>query len=379
MKNFITLFAIAAIAWSCQTEQTSDLNKLYQERDSLVAIQSTIGARLRDIETELSTLDSTRSLTTVTTMPLVLKSFDHYFQVYGTIEASKSINLFPEANGTIERIYVTEGQKVTEGQLLIELDGKLIQKNIEELEVNLDLAKSLYEKQRKLWVEEKIGSEVQYLQAKTNKESLESRLALLQQQMRMTKVRAPFSGVVDEIFPKTGEMAMAGQPVLRLINLSEVYLSADVSEAYVGTVGNGTAAEVYISSLDKTIPSKVIQVGQFINPGNRTFRVHVGLDEQSSLYKPNMMASINLRDYHADSTIVIPNRLIQQTPQGLNFVYIAKPYKEGFGEVKRIMVEVGKSYKEFTEVKEGLSADDVLIDRGSRSVKDGQHVQIVKP
>lgn len=379
MKRILTIASVAALAWACENEQTSDLDKLYHERDSLVTVQNTVGARLREIETEITTLDSTRSLTTITTLDLQLKPFEHYFQVYGTIEASKSISLYPESNGTIERIYVSEGQKVAEGQLLMELDSKIIQKNIDEVKANLELAQTLYEKQRKLWVEEKIGSEVQYLQAKTNKESLESRLELLQQQLRMTKVRAPFGGVVDEIFPKTGEMAMAGQPVIRLINLSDVYLSADVSEAYVGTIGAGTEAEVYISSLDKTISSKVLQVGQFINPGNRTFKVHVGLDKQSNLYKPNMMASINLRDYHVDSTIVVPNRLIQQTPQGENFVFIVKPYKEGFGEVERIMVEVGRSYKESTEVTAGLSANVVLIDRGSRSVKDGQHVQIVKP
>ena len=379
MKKIITIASIAAFAWACESEQKTTLDKLYHERDSLVTVQSTVGARLREIETEINTLDSTRSLTTITTLDLQPKTFEHYFQVYGTIEASKSISLYPEANGTIQRIYVSEGQKVSEGQLLIELDSKVIEKNIDEVKANLELAKTLYEKQRKLWVEEKIGSEVQYLQAKTNKESLESRLEVLQQQLRMTKVRAPFGGVVDEIFPKTGEMALAGQPVIRLINLSDVYLSADVSEAYVGTIGNGTDAEVYISSLDKTIASKVIQVGQFINPSNRTFKVHVGLDGQSNLYKPNMMASINLRDYHADSAIVIPNRLLQQTPQGENFVYIVKPFKEGFGEVERVMVGVGQSYKESTEIVSGLSANEVLIDRGSRSVKNGQHVQIVKP
>lgn len=379
MKKCIILSIVSAFLWACESEQTTDLDTLYHERDSLVTLQNTVNTRLREIETELTTLDSTRSLTTVTTMNLQTKPFAHFFQVYGTVEANKSISLYPEANGTIERIYIAEGQKVTEGQLLMELDSKLIQKNIDEVKANLNLAQTLYEKQRTLWVEEKIGSEVQYLQAKTNKESLESRLELLQQQLRMTKVRAPFGGVVDEIFPKTGEMAMAGQPVIRLVNLSDVYLSADVSEAYVGTVGAGTEAEVYISSLDKTVTSKVIQVGQFINPGNRTFKVHVGLDDHSNLYKPNMMASINLRDYHADSAIVVPNRLIQQTPQGESFVYIVKPYKEGFGEVERVMVQVGKSYKESTEVISGLSATDVLIDRGSRSVKNGQHVQIVKP
>jgi membrane fusion protein (multidrug efflux system) len=162
---------------------------------------------LRTIEEEIIALDSTRRLTTITTMTLKSAPFDHFFQVYGTIEASKSISIFPETSGIIKRIAVDEGQQVAAGQLLLEMDGKIIEKNINEVETSLDLATTLYEKQKKLWLEEKIGSEVQYLQAKNNKESLESRLATLREQLRMTKIRAPFSGVVDDIFPKEGEMA----------------------------------------------------------------------------------------------------------------------------------------------------------------------------
>jgi RND family efflux transporter MFP subunit len=379
MKRFLTLAILATMAWACSTKSTeqTELTKLVHERDSLAALQSQVGNRLRELEVEIMAQDTMSRLTAVTTLPLQTTTFKHFFNVYGTIEAAKSISLYPESSGTILNILVNEGQTVAAGQLLAELDDKVLEKNIAEVQTNLDLANTIYQKQKKLWEEERIGSEVQYLEAKANKEGLESRLASLKQQQRMTKVRAPFSGVIDEIFPKVGEMANPAQPLLRLVNLSEVYISADVSEAYVGTITKGTVARVSIGSLDKTFDSKIVQVGQFINPNNRTFKVHVGLDDGGkNEFKPNMMASVEICDYTADSAIVVPNSLLQQTPQGHNFVYVINPLNDGLGKVERVVVEVGQSHNEQTEVRSGLTANQILVNKGSRSIKVGQTVKI---
>jgi len=379
MQRFLTLAVLATLAWACSTKSTeqTELTKLVHERDSLAALQSQVGNRLRELEVEIMAQDTMSRLTAVTTLPLQITTFKHFFNVYGTVEAAKSISLFPESSGTILNILVNEGQTVAAGQLLAELDGKVLEKNIAEVQTNLDLATTIYQKQKKLWEEERIGSEVQYLQAKANKEGLESRLASLKQQQRMTKVRAPFSGVIDEIFPKVGEMANPAQPLMRLVNLSEVYISADVSEAYVGTIAKGTAARVSVGSLDKTFDSKIVQVGQFINPNNRTFKVQIGLDGGSkNEFKPNMMASVEICDYTADSAIVVPNSLLQQTPQGQNFVYVINPLSDGLGKVERVMVEVGKSHNEQTEVRSGLTTNQILVNKGSRSIKVGQTVKI---
>lgn len=379
MKRVLTLAAVATLVWACSTESSekTELDKLLHERDSLSALHAEISTRMRELEVEIMAQDTMSRLTVVTTMPLKTTTFKHYFNVYGTVEATKSISLYPESSGAILNILVSEGQTVAAGQLLAELDDKVIEKNIAEIQTNLDLATTIYQKQKKLWEDERIGSEVQYLQAKANKEGLESRLASLKQQQKMTKVRAPFNGVIDEIFPKVGEMANPAQPLLRLVNLSEVYISADVSEAYVGTITKGTAARIYVSSLDQSIESQIDQVGQFINPNNRTFKVQVGLkmDGKKDL-KPNMMASVEICDYTADSAIVVPNSLLQQTPQGESFVYVLKPLKNGLGEVERVMVEVGKSHNEQTEVRAGLTSDQILVNKGSRSIKAGQTVKI---
>jgi membrane fusion protein (multidrug efflux system) len=378
MKNIIKLSLLSAILVACNQTEVTPLEELYQERDSLSQVQNRVSERLRTIEEEIIALDSTRRLTTITTMTLKSAPFDHFFQVYGTIEASKSISIFPETSGIIKRIAVDEGQQVAAGQLLLEMDGKIIEKNINEVETSLDLATTLYEKQKKLWLEEKIGSEVQYLQAKNNKESLESRLATLREQLRMTKIRAPFSGVVDDIFPKEGEMASTAMAVLRLVNLSDVYINADVSEAYVGRITKGTKANVYLRNLDKTFESEVVQVGQFINPANRTFRVQIAVNEETNLLKPNMMASVSINDYHTDNAITVPNSLIQQTPDGQNFVYVARVFEEEFGEIERVMVEIGMSHDNVTEVTSGLQSTDILVNKGSRSVQRGQRVRIVE-
>jgi len=376
-----SIFAMAAVALlvACNSNSSSnnaDLELLFAERDSLALLQSDIADRLRELENEIIAKDSTRRFHSVTVLDIVPQPFKHYFQVYGTIQASKSISIYPETNGIISKIYVSRGQKVSQGQLLVELDGNVLGRNITEIKTSLELATILYEKQRKLWFDEKIGSEVQYLQAKNNKESLETRLATLEAQYKMTRLRAPFSGVIDEIFPKEGEMASAMQPLIRLVNLSDVYISADVSEAYVGQISRGTKALATLTSINHSVESEVVQVGSFINPTNRTFKVEVALPEKNELYKPNMLASVNLLDFVTDSAIVVPSSIIQQSPSGENFVYVLNKIANDLGEVKRVDVEIGLTYENATHVKSGLAPGDLLINKGSRSVKDGQRVRV---
>lgn len=380
MKSLAAATAFAVLA-SCGNNATTspELDQLYNERDSLAALQGEIADRLREIENEIIAKDSTRRFHAVTVLQITPQSFEHYFQVYGTVEASKSISIYPETNGIITRILVNRGQKVSQGQLLVEVDGAVLERSIAEVKTGLELATTLYEKQRKLWFEEKIGSEVQYLQAKNNKESLETRLATLQAQYKMTKISAPFSGVVDEIFPKEGEMATAMQPLIRLVNLSDVYVSAEVSEAYVGAITRGTRAIVSLTSIDHTIESEVVQVSSFINPTNRSFKAEVALSGNSELYKPNMLASVRLLDFETDSAIVVPSSIIQQAPNGESFVYTLKKIGEDLGEVERVIVETGLTYDGSTHIKSGLDPSDVLINKGSRSVKDGQRVRVTNP
>ena len=377
MKKMVyTLFAAALIV-SCQEQERTDLDKLRHEKDSLVTLQAEMIKRIKVIDAEIAKLDDTKKLNTVTALSLEPTTFRHHITVYGVVESNQSINLYAEASGRIESIKVSRGENVVKGQLLAVIDGKMIEKNIDEVKTSLELANEIYKKQSKLWLEDKIGSEVQYLEAKNNKESLERRLETLKHQLSMTKVRAPFNGVIDDIFPKTGEMASPQMEMFRLVNLGNVYLTASISEAYVSSISVGTPAKVHFSSIDNEIESEVIRVGHYINPDNRTFEVNVSLDNHQE-YKPNMMGSVLLEDYSADSSLVIPSRIVMENTEGESYVYILRNQDTEVGEVEKVMIEIGKSYEGMTEVLAGLEGNELVVDKGSRSVKDGQKVRLVK-
>lgn len=374
-KAIYTLLTFAMLA-ACQTEDTSELGKLRSERDSLNTVQEEIVTRLKEIEAKLAVVDSSTNLHSVTVVSVSPQPFTHYFKVYGQVESNKSINLYAESAGQIKNIFVKRGQNVAKGQLLAEIDGSILTQNIAEVKTNLELANELYKKQSKLWLEDKIGSEVQYLQAKNNKEGLENRLQTLNAQLAMTKVRAPFNGVIDDIFPKDGEMATPQMPMFRLVNLSEVYLTSAVSEAYIGKITVGTPAKVTFKSLGKTVESDVVRVGNFINPDNRTFEINVALGNDAN-YKPNMMGSVDLQDYKVDKAWVVPSRLIMETATGESYVYVLEATNTDVAEVKQVIIQAGVSYNGQTEVLSGLTGGEQVVDKGSRSVKAGQKVRVV--
>ena len=323
-------------------------------------------------------LDTTIKFSLVTAVNVEPTAFNHYFKVYGVVESNQAITLMSETSGKIEAIKVERGQRVSKGQLLAILDAAVLQQNKAELETALDLAQKIFKKQERLWVEEKIGSEVQYLEAKNSKESLERKLETINAQIAMTRIRAPFSGIVDEIFPKEGEMASPQVAMFRLVNLSSVYLTADVSEFYVGKVKRGTGAIVEFTNLEDKVESEVIQVGNFINPNNRTFKINVALSGGANRYKPNMMASVQLNDYSKDSTIVLNSRVVLETTSGESFVYVVENVNDNIGVVRRVLIKTGPSYEGKVEVLEGLGGSEKVIDKGSRSVKSGQKVRLVK-
>ena len=246
--NTIRIAALALILASC-SETADDLAVLNSQRDSLTQVISDAEARLKEVEAAIAEKDTTKRLTLVSTRTITAMPFEHYVEVVGTLEAGGNTTLFPESNGTVQRILVRQGQRVTAGQVLMELDAAVLQSSLKEAQTSLELATSVYERQAKLW-EQKIGSEIQYLQAKNNKETIESRIATLRQQIKMTRVTAPFAGIVDEIFPKVGEMANPAQPAVRLINLEKPYLEAEVSENYATAVKNGAPTRIFFPSLD---------------------------------------------------------------------------------------------------------------------------------
>lgn len=374
MKNSL-IWAVALGAVACSQENTTDLAQLQGERDSLVALTQTAATRIQEIDAQLAALDSTRELTAVTVLEVSPETFIHSFEALGKVEADRSVNLLPEMGGQIKRVLVEEGERVAAGQTLIELDNSVMRSSLDEVKKGLSLATTLFEKQERLW-KQGIGSEVQYLQAKTNKESLEQRIQTVQNQLAMTRVKAPFAGTVDEMNAKEGEFAAPGMALGRLISSGKASVTADIPESYANIVGKGQKVDLFFPSINKTLEARVTQVSDYINPDNRTYKVYVNLPA-SAEYKPNMLAKVQVRDYEADQALSVPAALVQQDMSGNNYVFVWKLVKDGIGLVEKRAVEVGKNNGERVEIKSGLTLGETLVDKGARTVREGQSVKVM--
>ena len=276
--------------------------------------------------------------------------------------------------GLINNILVAEGQKVSQGQVLAQLDNRIIRDQIGELQNSYELAKTTFEKQSRLW-EQKIGSEMQYLQAKTQKESLESSIATLNSQLAKSQVKAPFAGTIDAIFPKQGEMGSPQMPILRIVNTDKMYIKSDVSEQHLSAVKEGTPVQVFFPGMDKTVETSISEISRYINPENRSFKVRVDLAKGEANLRPNQMAHMKINDYGDKEAIVLPTSIVMQTAAGEDFVYVLEE-KEGKAFAKKIFVKTGFEYEGRTEILEGLEKDMQVISEGAKSVRDGQRVRL---
>ena len=377
MKKTLSILSLAVLA-ACGTSETpsGDLAKLTAEKDSLVQMRSTLNAQIATLDAQISKLDTTVRYDAVTALEVAPKNFVHYFDVFGTVEADKSISLYPTASGKVEKIYVKNGQKVSKGQLLMSLDTDLLQSSLKELENGLELSKTLFEKQERLWLNEQIGSEIQYLQSKNNYEGLLQKVKTLKEQIALSEIRAPFAGAIDNIFAREGELAGPQMPSMRLVNTSGVYVKADVPESYASRVRVGTPANIAFTSMDYEVAAEVLQVGQFIQEGNRTFSINVSLPVREGM-KPNQMVHVALRDYSNEMALVVPASLVQQDVEGNDFVYTLEAVAgAAYQKVVKNWVTTGLSFDGKTEIISGLDSGSIVIDKGSRSVRSGQFVVV---
>lgn len=373
MKNILT-FLIITIVISCNKEiQKSSLEDLNTQKMTLVSKIDSMSKELKSIEKEISILDINKKYQIVTTIPAEIKEFKHYLEIQGVVQADKNIEIHPELGGTVKSILVKEGQKVFAGQVLIQLDDSSIRNSINELTTQLNLAKTTFERQERLW-NQKIGSEMQYLQAKAQKENLENNIATVKNQARKMKIIAPFSGIVDEIFPKNGELTNPQSPVVRLINLKKVYVEADITETYLPVIKIGTDVIVNFSSINKEINSKIAQIGHYINPDNRSFKTRINISNIDQSIKPNLLADLKILDFETKG-ITIPSNLIQQDQKGNDYVFTIQT-ENGQNKVVKSLVNVANEYDHKVFISEGLSENDTIVNAGARLVKTGETVQI---
>jgi RND family efflux transporter MFP subunit len=376
-KTFLLFATVAAAAASCTSNDSAsgDVAQLTARRDSLASIIAKAEGELSQIDLELASLDTTAQWNTVTILAVGSSAFQHDFDIYGTVKSDQSVTLYPESAGRIQRVLVRSGQKVSAGQVLVELDNSVVQSSLAEIKTQLDLAQTLYDKQKRLW-DQGIGSEVQYLQVKTQLEGLQKRLATAQKQAAMASLRAPFAGTVDELFLKAGEYAAPGMAVARLVSSGGLRLELDVPETYITRLKVGQKIALNFNSIGLQTSASISQVGDFISADSRTFKVNVSLPANSQI-KPNMMASAQVVDYSSKGVITVPSRLILQDSKGANYTYLFVPSKNGLGKVERRDLQLGVSNNDATEVLGGLSLEEQIIDRGIRSVQTGETVKAV--
>jgi RND family efflux transporter MFP subunit len=375
MKHVI-YFPIAAALFligSCGKQQDS-LEKLIASRDSLKQIQSSVASDLLRIEERIAALDTSQKMNLVSVAEATNSRFAHYFTAQASLEAEFNSLVFPEISGVVKSIFVKEGDKVSKGQKLLQLDTEVVRKSIEEVEIQYELAREVYNRQKNLW-DQKIGSEIQFLEARTNKERLEKSLETLKEQLSKGIVSAPFNGVVDDIVPKIGEMASSAMPVARVINLSEMYLDADVSENYIPILREGMPCEVMFPGID-TLKAGISRIGNYINPENRTFKIRVDLKEQNPLLKPNLFATLRICDFSADSAVAIPAGSVLEDFEGRNYLLLVKPEGESEGLVVKRLVTRGMVADGKALISEGLQAGELYIDKGSKKVSEGERVRI---
>lgn len=316
--------------------------------------------------------DSSASLT-VTALEVVAGPFAHDFSVQGNVETEQNAQITSTFSGSIERIVVREGERVSKGAPLMYISTDVLKRSEAELQVQLDLATDMLRRQEKLW-QSKIGSEVDLVTARSRKEGLERSMATLREQLAQAVVRAPFSGVVDRIFIKQGELAAPGVPLGRIVNLGGLFVRASVSDQAAPLVKAGTPARIVVAGMD-TVSTKVGRVGQFINPANRSVDITLPLPSGTSLL-PNMFVSVLVTDFSVASAVTVPASLVQQDVEGADFVWVL----EGEGEtavVQKRYVELGLSSGDRMLVERGLAVGERVVEKGAGRVVEGQTVRIL--
>jgi membrane fusion protein (multidrug efflux system) len=375
MKTIFLLFTLTFVV-SCNTgvKESQSLTDLKIKKASLTDKMETIGTELKKVEMAISKLDTLKKLVTVTAIKAEINNFNHYLEVQGTVKADQTIELHAEMGGTVTAILVKEGQSVSKGQILATLDSDVIDNSVLQLETQLALATTTYERQTRLW-EQNIGSEIQYLQAKAQKESLENNMKSLKAQARKMKIIAPFSGIIDQIFAKAGEQTSPQMPFLRLVNLNKVYVESEVTETYLKAIKKGTEVLLNFSSIGVSIESSISQVGNFINPNNRSFKTRIDLENPNNELKANLLADIKINDFKATG-IVIPSRLVQKDSNDQTFVYTIEPNGSNHKVIKTYLTEA-MNYNNLSFISEGLLPTSILVDKGARLINNNEDVKLV--
>lgn len=386
MKNILTLLLFSVLLFSCGKKEqtiddilaTKDIKTIQSKKDELVSKQQALSSQIKRLDDSLRILSPDRNIPLVTQFKTKQETFNHYVEFQGSVETKQNLVIMPEMSGTLERVYVKEGERVKAGQLLAKIDDGGMAQRLSQLKIQANLAKTTFERQKRLW-EQNIGSEIQYLNAKSNYEALNENVNQVEKQLSKTSIRAPFSGTIDDVITEQGNVVNAGvTSIFRLINLSNMYITIDVPETFLTSIKAGSDAEIFLPVLNRSVKSKVRQTGSFINPANRTFKVEVDVPNITKVIKPNITARVKINDYNSQDAILIPQSIITENAEGEQYVYAIENLEENKAKVKQVIISTGKTQDDMIEITEGLDPNMILVDEGARSVKTGQVVKVLE-
>ena len=384
-KFYISILTLIII--SCNSSGSSnitsliengDLEELKKRKKEYVDTMNTMQVELNEINDGIAFLDENEKLTLVSNYEIKEKVFNSYMEAQANLKTRKNVLILPEFQGTLEKIFVYEGQYVKKGKLLAEINDSGLKEQLDQLTIQANFAKENFERTERLW-NNNIGSEIQFLKSKTDFESSQKMVEQMKDRLAKTKVYAPFDGEVDEIISNQGSNLIPGvSQILRLVNLDKIYAEASVSEKYISFIEEGTEAIVQIPLLGKEIKSQIIQTGNFINPSNRTFRVEVPVENIDKKIKQNLDAKIKINIYSKDDAVVIPLRIVREDASGKNFVYVMnQDVKEGVYITSKTFISLGNKNNTDVEVTEGLKIGDMLVLEGASIVEDSQRVKLI--
>ena len=373
-KLIFPLLVATSLIVSCgdkQNNQTVDQLIAAKNNKELQARKAAIQADLAKIDAALATLNVRKEEALVSVATLKDTVFNHYLDIQGSVDTKENILIQPEMPGTLIALTVKAGQRVSKGQLLARVDDGGSSQQVASLETQYQLAKTTFERQKNLW-SQKIGSEIQYLQAQTQMLSLQRSVAQAKAMLSKTEIRAPFSGTIDEVFVEKGQVVSASpQGLMRIVNLNNMYVSTSVPESYIGKLKVGTQVDVFLTSLNKNYKGKVRQIGNFINPNNRSFGIEVSIPNPENLLRPNQVAKLKVIDYTVKNAIVVPSNIIQEDGKGNQFVFVASNSNGKTATAKKAIVTTGKSSDNVTEILSGLSANDIIVIEGVNTISEG--------
>lgn len=384
------LLIAAAVITSCGGGDQASIDNLISGGD-LKAIQEKkkeLSDEQKAITNDIARLDSViiasrneDNYPLITVQKLSNQDFVHFIELQGDVTTRQNVLIYPEMAGTLKKIHVQEGESVKSGQLLATIDDGGMTNQLAQMKAQLSLAETTFERQKRLWDQE-IGSEIQYLQAKTNFEAQAASVKQLEDQLAKFSIRAPFSGVVDDIIKDQGTVVVPGGPgteVFRIINLSNMYIEVPVPETYISTVTKGKKVKVEFPILNESIDSYVKETGNYINPNNRSFTVEIPVPNKSGNVKPNLTAKVHINDYTNETAILIPQSTISENSEGEQYAFIVSGIStDNVATAKKTIITTGKTQGDYVEVLSGIEPGQSVIIEGARSVKEGQKVKILK-